>query len=72
MQVTNEQNYQEQSKWTIATKMERNKQASLVRTKGSKHERWHVAQKNCKKHGKQTSHKGSKERKEAEFQKMTA
>ena len=46
--------------------MERNKEASVAGTKGSKQERWQVAQKNSKKHSKQISHKGSKERKEAE------
>ena len=46
--------------------MERNKEASVAGTKCSKQDRWEVAQKNRKKHRKQTSHKGSKEGKEAE------
>ena len=47
--------------------MERNKQAARVAgKKGSKQDKWQVPQKNSKKHSKQISHKGSKERKEAE------
>ena len=46
--------------------MEINKEARVAGTKGSKQERWQVSQKNSKKHSKQTSHKGSKEVKEAE------